>query len=481
MFSSRPRATRDRLSSGGSGTTRLNDTAGRVLLAVMLVAPVPFGSNRPVFWALWALVLGLVLAWYCLQFSRSGSVSLRMPLSATWPVTIPFFAVAAFMLAQILPLGSFTFTGQTGAVFESRSISLVPGDTFLALLRWLSYGVLFFLAVQAGVRKNRARRITLFLTGIVTAQALYAIIALLYLGDGVLFVEKSQYMGDATGTFINRNSFATFMGFGAILAALLVLPPAENEPGSPPPQLRGVGERSGLPKRGFRISSQQVLAATAFLIIIAALAASNSRMGLFAGGCGVATAVLLRLPSLRSRLIAFSLLIAGGLAIVAVYGQGTLERSLTVERDADVRWAVYENTFRMIGDRPLLGFGASTFEAAYPLYNVMPRSTSVVFDKAHSTYLAHWSEMGLLFGSLPIVIVLVIAASLLPAALFRGNRQIEICAATGAIVLGAVHSLVDFSLEIEAVTFLFVIMLGLGYAAARERAARAVGDAGGSA
>ena len=471
MFSGRVTHSRGKLAANSSGTTRLNDTAGRVLIAVMCAAPVPFGSNRPVFWALWALVLGLVLAWYCFQLGRSGT-TLRLPLSAAWPVAIPFFAVAAFMLLQILPVGSFTFTGQTGAVFESRSISLAPGDTFLALLRWLSYGVLFFLAAQAGVRKNRARRITLFLTGIVTAQALYAIVALLYLGDGVLFIEKSQYLGDATGTFVNRNSFATFLGFGAILAALLVLPPAQNEPGTLPPQLRGVGERSGLPKRGFRISSSQVLAATAFLIIAAALAASNSRMGLFASGCGVATAVLLRLSSLRSRLIAAGLLVAGVLAVVALYGQGTLERSLTVERDADIRWAVYENTFRMIASHPVLGVGSSAFEAAYPLYNVLPRSTAVFYDKAHSTYLAHWSEMGLLFGSLPILIILAIAIPLLSAALRRGNRQIEICAATAAIVLGAVHSLVDFSLEIEAVTFLFVIILGLGYAGAREASAR---------
>lgn len=479
MLSSRTRISRDSLPAGGSGTTRLNDMAGRILIAVMLAAPVPLGSNRPVFWALWAMVLGLVFSLYCFRLGRSGGGTLRLPLSSAWPVAIPFLAVAAFMLIQILPLGSFTFTGQTGAAFESATASLVPGDTFLALLRWLSYGVLFFLAVQAGVRKNRARRITLFLTGIVTLQALYAIVALLYLGDDVLFIEKTQYMGDATGTFVNRNSFATFIGFGAILAALLALPPAADEPGVPPPQLRGVGQRSGLPKRGFRISSSQVLAATAFIIMTAALAASNSRMGLFATGCGLVTAILLRLSTLRGRLTGLALLVAGGIAIVAIYGQGTLERSLTVERDADTRLAVYENTLNMIADRPLLGFGASSFEAAYPLYNVMPQSTAVVYDRAHSTYLAHWSEMGIVFGSLPMVITAIILLALLGAIFRRGNRQIEICAAAGAIVLGAVHSLVDFSLEIEAVTFLFVILLGLGYAGASDRSGRQSTENGG--
>jgi O-antigen ligase len=446
--------------------------AGRVIIAVMFAAPIPLGSNRPVFWALWALLLGLVLSWYCFRLGRSGSSTLRLPLSSAWPVLLPFLAVAAFMLFQMLPLGSFAFLSQTGATFDSATASLVPGDTFLALLRWLSYGALFFLAVQAGVRKNRARRITLFLTGIVTLQALYAIIALLYLGDDVLFIEKTQYMGDATGTFVNRNSFATFIGFGTILAALLALPPATDEPGIPPPQLRGVGQRSGLPKRGFRISSSQVLAGTAFLIMIAALAASNSRMGLFATGCGLVTAILLRLSTLRGRLIALALLVAGAIAIISIYGQGTLERSLTVERDADVRLAVYENTLNMIADRPFLGFGASSFEAAYPLYNVMPQSTAVVYDRAHSTYMAHWSEMGVVFGSLPLLVTAIILFSLLGAIFRRGNRQIEICAATGAIVLGAIHSLVDFSLEIEAVTFLLVILLGLGYAGASESSGR---------
>ena len=81
-------------------------------------------------------------------------------------------------------------------------------------------------------------------------------------------------------------------------------------------------------------------------------------------------------------------------------------------------------------------------------------------EQAHSTYLALWAEFGFLFGSLPLLIVLAAAIRLL------ASRLSGLClAAIGVIVVAAVHSIVDFSLEIEAVAFIFVAVVFLAIGA----------------
>lgn len=464
----------DLTASGRSSTSRLNDMTGRAVLFVLLLAPIPLGSNRPFFWALWASVLGVILCAYGFVLYRNA-LRLRLPFSVITGIAIPFALVAIWMGVQVLPIGSVVPLPQvqstTGYSFSFPSISLTPGDTLLALLRWLSYGVLFFLALQASVRKQRARRLTLFILIFVTAQAAYALVAMLYLADQVLVVEKTQYLGEATGTFINRNTLATYLGFGAVLAALLALPN---------PQLEETGVSSGTRRRSRKrsfdlsITSNMILAMIALLILLSAILATGSRMGLFATFCGVTTAVLLRLSSWRSRLVAVAALVVGGLAFLSIYGAGTLERMITVERDSDSRLTLYEDTFDMIADRPLIGFGAQSFEYVFTLYDTDPANSAFTFDKAHSTYLTHWSELGIVFGSVPILIVALIGFRLLQGRIGKGLRDTEICAALAAIVIAAVHSIVDFSLEIEAVTFLFVTLLAMGVATAHERGRKQV-------
>ncbi|NBN78586.1 hypothetical protein GWI72_09930 [Microvirga tunisiensis] len=467
MSTAHPTDTGDLRASGRSSTSRLNDITGRAVLAVLLLAPVPLGSNRPVFWAIWAIVLGAILAAYALVLKRKA-LKLRLPFAQLNVLTFLFCGVSLWIAVQILPLGTLlplpAVVSVAGYQLEFGSISLAPGDGLLAMLRWLSYGVLFFLAVQASVRRQRARRLLWFVLLFVAAQAAYAMIAMLYLADQVVLVEKTQYLGEATGTFINRNSLATYLGFGAVVALLLAMP---DEPDTNPTRRRLRRTRFDL-----NMTSENVLAAVALVLILAALLATGSRMGLFATACGLATAGLLRLATWRARLLSLGLLAAGGLLFLFTYGAGTVDRLIMVERDSEGRLSIYSDTFDMISARPLIGHGAQSFEFAFPLYDSDPTNSAYTFDKAHSTYLTHWSELGLVFGSLPPLIVVLIGWTILSAYRASSQRPVELCAPLGVIVVAAVHSTVDFSLEIQAVTFLFVTILGIGYATAYELAKR---------
>ena len=126
----------------------------------------------------------------------------------------------------------------------------------------------------------------------------------------------------------------------------------------------------------------------------------------------------------------------------------------------------------MISTRPLLGFGGGSFEAAFTLFHAPSLSPEVRWDHAHSTYLTLWTEYGIIIGSLPLVTLAFLGWK---AWRRLGNelpRADLAAAALGSLLVVAIHSLVDFSLEIHAVALLFVAVLALGVSGRTERGNR---------
>ena len=134
-----------------------------------------------------------------------------------------------------------------------------------------------------------------------------------------------------------------------------------------------------------------------------------------------------------------------------------------------MRGDLYAQVLGMIAARPWLGYGGGAFEAAYPLVHLPPVSPDLVWDKAHSTYLSLWAELGVIAGSIPMLLVAGIGADALRLYLRRRGDWACPAAAVSAIVVVAIHSVVDFSLEIEANVFLFLAILAVGVARRDER------------
>ncbi len=154
------------------------------------------------------------------------------------------------------------------------------------------------------------------------------------------------------------------------------------------------------------------------------------------------------------------------LALAAVLfmmgGEGLAERFVRMGADWEQRAALYSQIAGMIMERPFAGYGAGSFAQAYPLFHAPPVANSVTWDHAHSTYLALFLGAGIPFGLIPVALagMLVFRIARLAAANSAGAPHAP--AAIGAAVLVAIHSLVDFSLEIQAVALLFVVMLAIG-------------------
>ena len=437
--------------------TRENDFAGYLLMGLVVLSPIPFGSNPPFFWTLSGLIVGLGTAAYFLV-ALSGGQELRVPLARLRIYIVLWLALAFWLCVQALPLGTilgpFQFQLADGSMLESMSLSLAPDSTLLMLVRNTSYALLFLLAVQAGANGSRARLIlTVIFWGIV-AHAGFSLIQLTQLGDTSLGFPKTAYLGVATGTFINRNSFATFLAVGLTLGAglipgLILAPKARNQrPGD----------------TTFKV----ILQFAGMFVILVALLATQSRMGLFAGLVGAFVVMLLILSRLPRAAISIpvAVLVALVLGVGATwfYGQGVLTRALDLNDSTVGRLDLYQQVMAMIELRPWLGYGGGAFDVAFPAFFGPPLNLSIVYSKAHSTYLTLVTELGLVAALLPMILVGLIFVRMVWAQFAASEINGPRIAALGAVIVVAIHSTVDFSLEIQANAYLLSALGGVGLA-----------------
>jgi O-antigen ligase len=446
-----------KLTSHDSPMKRPNDLFAYCLMALVLCAPIPLGSNRPTPWAIWAAALAVLFCLYLV------TISLRTPERPLQSARhLPIFALGGVYIlcvgVQILP---FLQGAQLPSGITPSTISLVPEASLLGALRLLSYGALFALTLEVATQRKRIRHMGWILFAGLVAHAVWAMLALTLLGDQFLWGEKTAYLGAATGTFINRNSFATFMGMGLVLGVALTANFAHRPPVRHP-------NRNRLLRPGVL---ENLALGLCLLMIVIALISSQSRMGVAASAFAALTTYLLVAArhigwmnaAKRGATIAIPLV----LLFVVLFGQDLLERSLFVAHNGETRLTLWHQTLTMIADRPLTGFGLDSFAVAFEQYHRPGLASEVTWEYAHSSYLALWAELGLVAGSLPLLALGIVGARLIQN--YRQNSDPLCAAALGVLVLGATHSLVDFSLEIEANTFLFLVILALGLSPARQR------------
>lgn len=441
---------------------RLNNVTAIALTILVLAAPIPIASNRPVFWMFWAAVLGILAVVYLVA---GGIIDSQRPLRSrryAW-LLVTAAMVPAFAVVQILPIadllpGALRALPETGANMP-QSISIFPDGALVGCIRTISYIVFFMLMIEVSARASRAAWIGWILFFGVAAHAVWAMISLNMLGDNYFWGEKLSYRGSATGTFINRNSFATFLGMGLMLGLALLL------------DRRNRLQKSRRARRGL-LSAEALDGAVLWFLTIfitITLLATQSRMGVFATFVGGVTCIVLMAWKTTAKTVRGSiwgLLIAGaGLVILLLlFGRGLIERSIFTEVDGGTRIELYRQVVGMILQRPLTGYGLDAFPLAFEMFHRPPLLSEGIWDYAHSTYLALWAELGLVFGSIPLIIGLAIAAHLLSIVRNRPTDYALSVAAFAALLLAATHSLVDFSLEMQANVFLLLALIALGIA-----------------
>jgi len=119
---------------------------------------------------------------------------------------------------------------------------------------------------------------------------------------------------------------------------------------------------------------------------------------------------------------------------------------------------------RSILDSPLLGYGYGTFADVFPMFRDQSVGTFGKWEMAHNTYLEVFQGVGLLFGSMLVASVVLLALRCVKGAITRQQNEMMPCVAAGVAFLLGVHALVDFSLQMQAVAITFMAVLGAGVA-----------------
>ncbi len=438
-----------------TGTSSLNRIYSWIICVVVLTAPIPLASHRPIFWLMWAVIIGALLAAHLVGTALLDK-DRKLRLYA-YPVILTGTVVfVGYALVQLVPGLGASLAGPGSGVALS-AISLDSSQTFVSVIRIVTYAMLFALVLEVATNSERVRRIGWVIFAGVVAHAAWGLFAVNAF-DGVLVLGDADDASDAVrGTFANRNSFATFLGMGICLGSALIL----NE--SLKPRMRRPFRRVIDADR-----VQQLVLWLGIVVLFLALLRTQSRMGLGATLVGLFIVVLLMRQKARGFWIALmqatAALIAGPLLATLVFGQDTLNRAVLGDVDLDTRFELYRQIVTMIQDRPLTGWGLDGFATAFPLYHSLPLSPSALWDLGHNTYLTLWAEMGLIVGSIPMILLLWVSIKLVRMIVQRSSHFVLPVAALGAITVGAVHSLVDFSLEMQANVFFLIVLIGLGLA-----------------
>ncbi|MCF6272412.1 MAG: O-antigen ligase family protein [Rhodobacteraceae bacterium] len=363
-----------------------------MLFGVLALSPLPQGSNGPIYWLLSAMVVFFAAAVFFAGKARGEG-------KAFWPEGLGLLAgvFLAFSLVQIWVGGS-----------------AAPRSSALALLRVSGYGVFYFLMVRVVAGHWP---VVGWVFGLVVVYAFLGLVMRLGGADMAALFGPDAYPGSASGPFVNRNSFATYLGFGLIAGLALPARPA---------YLAGLG------------------------LVFAVLLMTNSRMGVMAVVIAVFWLASRRYP----RRGAWALVVLAVLWFL-LFGAGLSGRLDTLGQDIDTRLLLYAQVLDMIKTRPWTGFGLDTFSAAFQGFHRSGVSVDLLWDKPHNSYLGNWVASGVVIGSLPVVMGLWLLVRFVR----KKNHLGE-----AVLVLGGLHSMVDFSLEIQANMYVFLTLLAVASA-----------------
>jgi O-antigen ligase len=450
-----------------------------VLIAVLAWAPLPFGSARPWAWDLLGIVamalLGLSAAYETTRPSRQGA------LRPLLPALVMGGLVVAWIVFQSLPWNLFGWhhplwdraSEVMGRTLDA-SLSIDREASMVHLFRLLTYAAYFIIAWQVARRPEAAARVLRAIAAIGTVYALYGLGEFASPDPRILWFVKEAYVTDVTGTFINRNSFATFAGL-AVIAHLVLIANILN---------RKIDLRS---RRSFLLSMADSLLGHAkwlmlgLIVCSGSLLMSHSRGGLISALAAVLVlmALILAAPATRApwRWWFAGFVAIGCVAIVLLTGASTFDRLDALTSDTEMRPKINAAVLRAIGDNWLSGTGYGSFADIFPLYQ--PLSVVGFVDLAHDDYLENALELGVPAACPLFATVLYLGGRCLVGVFRRRRDVIYPLAGTAATVLVGVHSALDFSLQIPAVAVCYAVMLGIGVAqsAGTRDAVKKPGDA----
>jgi O-antigen ligase len=461
------------------------------VISVIASIPLIFGAVEPSVWTVYAgmMICLFLVAW------RQKKVDWGFAFNPLWIGSVGVFL--AFTLVQVLPLpeammavaSPFRHTVLTQAADLLRGVpadglGVLVGNPMAATgretlsyqwrpaLAWWGFllgAVLFARVFQVyAYRTKNLMLVVSVMLGVAIFEAFYGLMQALIPTLGVLWADTEAYLGDARGTFINRNHFAGFvemvwpLGLGLILALAHIWRRGAH----------GVAARGAKRLKHFLASDHigiQLSVWAALLFILLALLFSKSRAGITGAFIGFSVFVLL--VYFGGKRFTWPVWTAMGLGFVflMVYGNAIgfeeiIGRFMAIDEHGSSRVHIWIGTMAISRDHPL-GIGLGNYETVMQLYNAHG-AYGIKYAHAHNDYLQLLAEAGwpgfiaLVAGFYAFLAKSIWRLYQYGAEMDPVKFYIGIGACSGLISI-AFHSFFDFNLQIPANLLYFALLMAI--------------------
>lgn len=412
-----------------------------VFIAILVFLPLPFGSNRPMYWWTSQLALHLLTAAVLMM----GCLSNRVRLKAISPWHLGLFGL-------FLAIAGWPWLLDT---------SLDRHATGSQWLKTVSLFEVFFLAmVLVDSRQDLKKLVTaLVLAG--TFQAVYGSLMTITGTEYIWNQPKTASGGVATGTFINRNHLAGYLEMSLALGLGLLIANLEDN--------RAVSWRQFFRRIVATLLGEKARTRVYLALMVIGLILSQSRMGNTAFFASMSISGLLGLFLFRNASRSVIILFAS-LLVIDIFLMGTFfgidkvqQRLESTGIESEERLVVNDLSLKIIEDHPLLGTGLGTYYTAFPPYR--DEKVGSLYLHAHNDLMEFPSELGLL-GMLPLV--LLVLSSFIAAIRLQVKNRSRLLRAMGfassmGIIAIMLHSLTDFNLQVFANAATFMVLLALPF------------------
>ncbi len=409
------------------------------VLALLLFAPLPYGSVLP-----WAQVVieggvALLLALSVIRAAVSGAAEVRLT-----PLMWPALAMAGLIGWQLVSPGG----------------SVSPSATWESARLYGAYLGLLLVVTALPLTRARVARLAVGVVGWAVVLAGVGFARQFGVGAAWL-IPHLDATPRLTSTFVNPNHQALYFSMGLFVALGLLLRPSARRPRprDPGPGLRR-GPLEGLPAR--------VLLAGALLVLALALALTLSRAGIVSAAAGLLAMLALAVSGrIRSRAVLPILAVVFGTTVYAgwVGLESVADRFAAVAREpaSDLRWGIWQATLSVVADAPVAGVGLGAFPDGVSPYRPAEVPAEKIVDYAHNDFLQLLAETGIL----GLMIALWALVGLLTFTVRRWRARRDplvrglVLGGVGAVVAAMIHSVVDFGLHMPANAVALVIVAGL--------------------
>lgn len=445
----------------------LNRVVTLLVLLVLTTIPILFGAVQPWVWSLYTVVIYAAFGAHLWERHRVGvglginvygvAVTLFLALALLACVPLPDFLLAWVSPVRHQLLQQAEGLSGVAAVWPTLSYAPVHSLGWWAFL--LGLALLFVVLKNHFVSALMFGRVCRILLILAVVEGLYGIVQALVPNLGVLWVgHLTSGLGDARGTWINRNHFAGFM---AMMLPLLM--------GYAFSRVHWGTEFKFKTLLQSERVHQHSLFLLALVIVALAILFSKSRAGITSATVGMGVFLFL-LRGRDQKLPRRVWLIAGGfLGLILLYGvrigfEPIIERFLALD-EGNTRLDYWKDSVAMVADHPM-GIGLAAFKFVFPVYNITSVNEMISPHYLHNDLYqllveTGWLGFGLLFSAYAVFMVNRFGQIRRMSLIDDPQTFFLTAGAFGGLASISMHSFFDFNMQVPANAVYFVLLLAM--------------------